>query len=139
MITRNGLIRGLGICVLVLGLFILSNIAMLTLIYVDYYDILRQTMAKRIGLIWLQLIFEPTSGAFIGVTLAFIGMGMIKLRKWAQTTALALMAVNCMALACWLFFTQFEYISKTQFVQVVIMYLLIVIFLKLKWIETAFA
>ena len=83
LLTREGMLRGLGICVVILGLFILGNIAMLTNIHVNYYDMLKQTLAGRIGMIWLRLIFEPLSGAMIGVTLAVVGIGMLRLKNWA--------------------------------------------------------
>lgn len=138
-VSSEGLLKGLGVCVIILGFFILTNIALLTRIHVSYFDLLGDQFRRQVGAIWLKLAFEPTSGAMMGLTLIITGMGMFRLRKWARQMALALMYVNIFALGCWVFFTQFQYITMTQFVQISIMYALIVILLNLKWIRSTFS
>ena len=63
-LTRGGLLKGLGVCVLVLGIFILGNLALLAQIHLNYYDMLKQSGAEDIGMIWLGLVFEPAYGSF---------------------------------------------------------------------------
>lgn len=138
-LTREGMIRGLGLCVLALGLYMLANIATLTHTYVNYYNILENSLTKNVGFIWLNLIFQPLSGGVIGATLAVIGIGMLRLRNWARILALGLMCVNLFALVCWISFTRFEYISPVQLVQVLAMYGLITALLNLKWIKAVFS
>lgn len=139
ILTRAGLLRGLGVCVLVLGIFILGNLALLAQIHLNYYSMLKQTGSDEIGMIWLGLIFEPLSGAIIGITLVIVGFGMLKLKNWARILALALMYINSFVLAAWLVFEKFQSVNAMRLVQILVMYGLLITLLRLKWVKSTFS
>jgi len=138
-LTRAGLLRGLGVCVLVLGIFILGNLALLAQIHLNYYSMLKQSGSDEIGMVWLGLIFEPLSGAIIGITLVIVGFGMLKLKNWARLLALALMYINSFVVAGWLVFEESHSINAMRLVQILVMYGLLITLLRLKWVKSTFS